>query len=232
MSRAINRLLPGLILGITVIFGSCKQPESWYYTEAEMEAVESFVDAAFGESTEVFHELESPDIHVDILVIPPTEERNYYTLVTMGMGARPMDVPREYRSHNNQRAEILVTLPPDWNITSEAEKDYWPIRWLKNLARLPISMDTWLGWGHTVPNGEPFAENTQLSGVILMTPRLSDRPFVCGLPGGDRVEFYHMIPIYEEEMDYKVENGTDALFGHFGPEFTHVVDLKRTNYLK
>ena len=35
------------------------------------------------------------DIHVDICVIPPAKGRDYYTLVTMGMGAHEMDLPEE-----------------------------------------------------------------------------------------------------------------------------------------
>ena len=44
----------------------------------------------FGEVENVFHELVSPDIHVDICIVPPSEKRDYYTLVTMGMGAHRM----------------------------------------------------------------------------------------------------------------------------------------------
>ena len=57
------------------------------YTEEEMSAVEQQIKKTFGEFDHVFHELVSPDIHVDICVVPPSEERDYYTLVTMGMGA-------------------------------------------------------------------------------------------------------------------------------------------------
>ena len=65
------------------------------YTEEEMEAVEAHIQQYFGKFENVFHELSSPDIHVDICVVPPTEERDYYTLVTMGMGAHRMNVPEE-----------------------------------------------------------------------------------------------------------------------------------------
>ena len=55
------------------------------YTEEEMEAVEGHIQQYFGKVENVFHELVSPDIHVDICMVPPTEERDYCTLVTMGM---------------------------------------------------------------------------------------------------------------------------------------------------
>ena len=50
-----------------------------------MSAIEQHIKNTFGEFENVFHELVSPDIHVDICVVPPSEERDYYTLVTMGM---------------------------------------------------------------------------------------------------------------------------------------------------
>ena len=47
------------------------------YTEEEMEAVEGHIEQYFGTVENVFHELASPDIHVDICVVPPSEERDY-----------------------------------------------------------------------------------------------------------------------------------------------------------
>ena len=63
------------------------------YTEQEMNAVEKHIQTYFGEFENIWHELISPDIHVDICIIPPTKEKDYYTLVTMGMGAHEMNVP-------------------------------------------------------------------------------------------------------------------------------------------
>jgi hypothetical protein len=42
----------------------------------------------------VFHELFSDLVHVDVHLVDPTPERNYYTLVTSGMSDRPMTVPK------------------------------------------------------------------------------------------------------------------------------------------
>jgi tetratricopeptide (TPR) repeat protein len=202
------------------------------YTEKEMEAVESHIDAWFGKYANVFHEIISPDIHVDICVVDPTPERNYYTLVTMGMGAHRMNVPEELYDSKLSRAELLIALPPDWDIKSDDERWYWPIRWLKILARLPLNHDTWLGYGHTVPNGEPFAQNTELCGVLLTIPYFFDaEAFVCKLPDGDVVNFYQVLPIYENEMDFKIENGAEALESLFPVDFDMVVDVARKNVM-
>ena len=185
------------------------------YTEEEMEAVEGHIQQYFGKFENVFHEIVSPDIHVDICMVPPTEERDYYTLVTMGMGAHRMNVPEELAEYKLERAELAIALPADWKLDQESMKDekwYWPIRLLKSLARLPINCDSWLGHGHTVENREPFADNTKLCTATLIGPQdTEDGSEVCTLPGGEEVNFYQVIPLYEDELDYKLEHDVDAL---------------------
>ncbi|MDV0447530.1 hypothetical protein MsAg5_14300 [Methanosarcinaceae archaeon Ag5] len=205
------------------------------YEEDELAAVEEHIETYFGPFETVFHELVSPDIHVDICVIPPDKNigRDFYTLVTTGMGAHLMNAPRELDDMKLKRAEMMVTLPADWDIQNSDEKYYWPLRWLKILARLPINSDTWLGWGHTIANGGPFADDTELAGVLLLNP-YTDDGHVCVLPGGDDVNFYQIIPIYEEEMNYKMENSAEALLDLFGDAddddaLDHVIDVHRRN---
>ena len=185
------------------------------YTEEEMAAVEQHIKDYFGEFENVFHELVSPDIHVDICVVPPTAERDYYTLVTMGMGAHRMDVPEELAEYRLERAELAIALPSDWKLDEEAMKDerwYWPIRLLKVLARMPISSETWLGWGHTMDKQTPFAEGTELRAAILTGPQGTEEGgHLCTLPDGEEVNFYQVIPLYREELAYKLEHDAEAL---------------------
>ena len=185
------------------------------YTEEEMEAVEGHIQQYFGKFENVFHELSSPDIHVDICVVPPSEERDYYTLVTMGMGAHRMNVPEELAEYKLERAELAIALPKDWKLKQEDMRDerwYWPIRLLKTLARLPIASDTWLGFGHTMDHEEDFAKDTKLCAAILTGPQGTEEGSeVCTLPGGEEVNFYQVIPLYRDELEYKLAHDADAL---------------------
>jgi hypothetical protein len=198
------------------------------YAEEEINALEAYIVKYFGKFENVFHEIVSPDIHVDIAIIPPSAERNYYTLVTMGMGAHRMNVPEELSEYELERAEMMICLPPDWDINNNAEESYWPLRWLKIMARLPIEQDTWLGFGHTVPNGEGFADNTDLCCMIVSYPTQidDDTPF-CEMPDGSQVIFYQLIPIYETEMNYKIEHDAESLFEKITDEMMQVVNIKR-----
>ena len=185
------------------------------YTEEELAAVEGHIQQYFGKFGHVFHELSSPDIHVDICVVPPSQERDYYTLVTMGMGAHRMNVPEALAEYKLERAELAIALPRNWKLKHEDLKNerwYWPIRLLKTLARLPIASDTWLGFGHTMDNEEDFAENTKLCAAILTPPQgTEDGSEVCTLPGGEEVNFYQVLPLYRDELEYKLAHDADAL---------------------
>ena len=198
-------------------WSSRKNSEPEVYSEDEMSAIEQHIKNTFGEFENVFHELVSPDIHVDICVVPPSEERDYCTLVTMGMGAHRMNVPEELAEYKLERAELAIALPADWKLDQESMKDekwYWPIRLLKSLARLPIASDTWLGFGHTMDNEEDFAKDTKLCAAILTGPQdTEDGSEVCTLPGGEEVNFYQVIPLYRDELEYKLAHDADALLG-------------------
>jgi tetratricopeptide (TPR) repeat protein len=202
------------------------------YSEAEIDCIESHIEKHFGKFKNVFHEVVSPDIHVDIVIIEPAPERNYYVLITMGMGAHRMNVPEEL--NELERAELMVCLPPDWNLQNlNDENCYWPLRWLKVMARLPIEQDTWLGWGHTVPNGKPFADNTQCTTMMLLNPgSFEEDACECIMPEGSPINFYQMIPLYEEEADYKINNNAEKLLEFFDDEDLEYVKLNRKNVIK
>ena len=156
------------------------------YTKEEIDALEMHIDTYFGSYDRVFHELVSPDIHVDICVIPPSEERPYYTLVTQGMGAHCMNVPQELAEYKLERAELMIALPPDWLVGNEEEKWYWPIRSLKATARMVIEQNTWLGWGHSVslPDSEED-RGMAFSGLLVLSPVAAEEGAgVCLLPDG------------------------------------------------
>ena len=200
------------------------------YTKREQDAIGKHIAAHFGVCQNVLHELVSPDVHVDIYVVNPTPERNYYTLVTVGMGAHRMNVPKDLEPMKLDRAELLVTLPPDWEISNKDEEWYWPLRWLKILARLPSEEDTWLGYGHTVPHDVPFAANTKFCCIMLTMPYFfGAEAGTCKLPNGDAINFYQMLPLYESEMNYKLNSNAEELENMFPDDFDMVVDITRKN---
>lgn len=213
-----------------------EQPfEAAFAEEAHLAAVGAHIARHVGRPETVFHELISDLVHIDIHVVTPTDVRPYTTLVTSGMSARPMSPPEG--AEHMAWAELALCLPSDWPLSQEAfeqEENYWPLRWLKILARMPHEYETWLGYGHTVPNGdppEPFAANTKLCGFALSGPRVLPEDFMTlKLDDGRTVYFYMLLPLYKEEMDLKLRKGIDALEqGLFRVGATEVVDINRPN---
>ncbi|MCL2544321.1 MAG: suppressor of fused domain protein [Clostridia bacterium] len=206
--------------------------ELFLYSEKELEAIEAHIKEHFGDYETVLHEIMSPDIHLDVVVIKPTPERNYYTLVTLGAGAYEMSVPQAWQPYFPTRAEHLVILPPNWDIENlDDPLNYWPIELLKGLARLPITNSTWLGVGHTMSadaENTPFAENTMLCSVLLTHPKAFGADCLTAtLPGSEIVIFYQMVPIYEDELQYNHEQGFDAFEAHINSAIVSPLDINR-----
>ncbi|MBQ3975058.1 MAG: suppressor of fused domain protein, partial [Lachnospiraceae bacterium] len=185
----------------------------------------------------VFHEIASPDIHLDVCIVEPTDEEPFYKMVTMGAGAYRMQVPEKWQKYRLDYAEYVIYLPKDWNIDSGENQDYWPIKALKDTARLPIWCNTWLGYGHTLQSdeeGSPYAANTGFNSAVLdfAAGRKGDIRLI--MPSGKVVNFYEIIPIYPEELAFKIENGADALFKKLKEKEIQykVVDIHRKNALK
>lgn len=223
-----------------------KMPE--FYSETEVDEISDFIENTFGNYEFVLHEIVSPDIHVDIAIIPPTEERNYYTLCTMGVGAHRMNVPDtlRYESLLAERVELLMYLPADWNLSEEAsedERNYWPIRLLKDFARMPIYSDSWMGWGHSFGQEEVelYAEGVPYSAAVLLAPQPDIDNFTsCPLTVGKTVDFFQVFPLTHEELEYKMkcaedddcESPTDMLLDHIHADREHWMDyaLSRFDY--
>jgi len=212
-----------------------KATPMFLYSSKELDQYDKYIIKHFGEYKEVFHEIFSPDIHLDIIIIPPTEDCNYYKLITMGMGAYKMRVPEKLAGYELERAELILYLPPTWNIKSDEEKDYWPIRQLKTLARLPIKADTWLGYGHTISSDQKntcYADNTKFCSIMLLnTLGNNNETLDLRIDGIGKINFYRLFPLYEEELKYKQDNGTDALLNLFeNSDKTSTININRKNY--
>lgn len=183
------------------------------YTEEEMQAVQQHIESRLGESEQVLHELVSPDLHVDIIVIPPTDARPYYTLATLGMGAYRMSIPREVSGTVPSCCELCITLPPHWQLDKESlkhEEWYWPIRWLKDLARYPLYCRTWLTRAHTIENGdgESLAPGLRFNSFIFDFCPGQQEGAETVLPNGEHLTIYRLHPLYPEELQFARQQGS------------------------
>jgi hypothetical protein len=185
----------------------------------------------------VYHELVSDIVHIDVLIVPPWQGRDMYTLVTSGMSDQPMSVPEEEEFVDElMYAELVISLPSDWPLDKQNMRDennYWPIRWLKKVARLPHEHRTWVGLGMTVRalEDERMPPDCGFAGVVLGAPMLTNEEF-CQLKvsGGPIINFYSLVPLYQEEIELVCRSGLEALGERLGEDGgTELVNVGRRN---
>jgi len=211
-------------------------PRGASHDTAHADAIAAHIERHLGPIGGVWHELVSDLVHVDLLVVEPTDERPFQTIVTSGMSEAPMLIPSEL-GDSLGHAELTICLPSDWPLTQESFEDearYWPLRLLKGLARLPHAYDTWLGPGHTIPNGDPalpYAEAVDFCCALILPPVTSPREFwTLELTDQKAVDFYAIYPLYPEEMQHKLEAGMDSLLCRFEEHgITDLLDPGRVN---
>ena len=197
------------------------------YEKKESIIIAESIDSYYGNFDKVLPDTKSYDIHCNIAFVNPNEQNNFYTLVTMGMGAHEMKVPEKILEHSNNRAELVIQLPENWNIEHfEDYNNYWPINMLKTIARLPINQFEWVGHGRIVPLSRPVSDNCKFVGMLLIKDDL-----VVDLGDKKKVDFYKVAPVYEEEINYRLEYGADALIDLFIENDIDptLIDLKRKN---
>lgn len=117
-----------------------------------VEVIDNHLDLFFDKDADivVFDEKKSEIIHRDIYIIEATAERPYSILLSCGMSALPMNIPEDIES--SEFVEMMMLLPKEWNLNYESfsdERNYWPIRVMKELMILPHLNKTCLGYGHS-----------------------------------------------------------------------------------
>lgn len=209
---------------------------------ADMDAFERHCARHLGECLNVWHELESSTVHLDVLPYPPSSHRQAWTFVTMGMSALEMTLPQVALDQGMpRRAELMITLPSDWMPTKtfshiDFDQDlFMPVGIMKQVARYVHEVSSWFGSGHTVqwgfPDGHPLADFT---GFLLAPPvRFSKGLALHTRPDGEEVAVLAMHALYQEELEFKREKGADALYTLADrSDFSDLVDPGRPSLLK
>ncbi len=227
------------------------EPELVFEPTPFLSEIERHIEKTIGPVSNVFHELVSSDIHLDLHIVPPTGSEpteahplggKHWTIVTSGMSSRPMTLPAQAATWKRY-AELMISLPADWpglldngQWDGEAMRDdahWWPMRWLKNLARMPHAFNTFLAAGHTVPSDdppEPYSPQTDQCCMFVWPSLLAPTSSQLIINDDIVINFYALWPIYLEEMNLKLQRGTDALLEKLDQaELFDLLDLNRPN---
>jgi hypothetical protein len=192
---------------------------------AAIQALGAHMARYFGPIGTSFQEVHSTYVHVDVHTIPPTPQSPYWTLFTTGMSERPMAVPPG--AEHLRFAELLLFLPAEWRVDAftarpppaDLERWWWPVHWLKVLARVPHEQGAWLGIGHHVPNGDPpqpLAAGTALAGWLLLPPNgMPEEAWTVPLPDGRQVLLYALNALHPGELSLVEGQGLGPLLQAF-----------------
>ena len=203
------------------------------------EAIEKHMEGIFpGWEGFVYHEIVSDLVHIDVHVLR-SPEGDCQVLYTTGMSDLPMHLPEEIADREDLKyAELYMLLPGDWNVGEENRtaqdlpyESFWPIQMLKFLARFPHEYQTWLGWGHTIPNGPdytPICEGLGFGGAVL--DQLTLVPPVK-TEDGKEISMLMVVPAYKEEIEFKLKYGMEGLSDRFAErKLPLVLDIHRPNF--
>ncbi len=207
-----------------------------YYSAEETEEVQNFIEDQFGEIDVIAHEKESAHgLHVDLAVIQPTEERPYYTVCTIGVGAYRMTMNNEDRveNHTPEYYEFLIHLPADWVVLPEEgydkEENWWPIRLLKAVAVEPKLSNECFKFNEIV-SYKRSSETENPTSVYIDYP-LPD-PYYSTLfntSTGRSVQFLQIIPLTEEEANHfdvdRIVDYNEKASYYYGMDTKSAVDL-------
>ncbi|MEM1024107.1 MAG: suppressor of fused domain protein [Myxococcota bacterium] len=156
-------------------------------------------------------------VHVELFHVPPTEGKRFHVLTTAGVSDRAQAVP-EGEENGCARVELLIGLDDSWPVDEKGFiTETWPLRLLDVIGRFPHEQEAWLSLGHTIPNGQPpepfFPEGP--AGVLVLPP-VALMPEVEWVEiDGEPVRFMALVPVYKDELEFKVQRGVDALLERF-----------------
>lgn len=199
------------------------------------DSIAEHIAAHLGTPAMFFHETEAGAVQVDIHVIPPGPSFPFVRLVTSGMSKLAMNAPDGAPPF----AELMMALPATWQLDEASVKEarwYWPIALLRHLAHYPSRETTWIGLGHTVPNGfpaKPYTDGVKFCGAVVLPPMSAPEPFHSLTVDGKDVYFHCVVPLFKEELDLARRRGFAALIDKFNDKnVTDIVDPARPNTAK
>jgi hypothetical protein len=210
------------IVGITpggseqVVYDSpASEPEFTAEPCCYLEEISAHVERHLGPVASVIHEIVSQTVHVDILVVAPTADRDFWTFVTAGMSHLRMHLPDGVDAKLG-RAELVAGLPTDRFARALRVRRRSPRGLpgqLAGMARaLPARTRHLVGTGPH--DADRPADRPGHAHERLPVRGYGARPAGFGeldLADGERINFYAVLPLHEDEMAFKLDRGAAHL---------------------
>ena len=166
------------------------------YAPEQLTEIQTYIATNFGsnQTDYIAHELESKYVHTDVLIVDNQTDLKVYA--SIGMGAKEMNSPIE----SFQNIELMGFASEKLDIKSE--EPLIIAGELTRLTKFPFSENTWFGPGHTVNASEEFKKAFGYDYFLFTYSGFSLEVSDIG-----NINYLTLIPLYENERNYIVENG-------------------------
>lgn len=178
-----------------------------------IEAIGRHVGRAVAPVTLVYHDRDRRWIHLDVHIVPPAPDRPHFTLITSGMAERPLrGAAIVGRDRERLWTELVMSVPRDWRFGEGSLADprwYWPIGWLRSLARHAHRTGVGYRAGETIgplsPAGFPKAPTFDAA-LFVESSRIPPLEVV-----GREIRFLAVCPLWPAELQHARTAGARSL---------------------
>lgn len=133
-------------------------------------------------------------------------------LMTNGLSAYEQPATEKNKAHKH--IELVFCLPSYWDLNDETPTMSWVKNWIEKLGNHLLEKQTWYGDGHTFANGnpiEPLSPKMKQKYLMLVEPDLFTEELAPVDIENKQVHFLCIIPLFEDEFDFKMGKGTFKL---------------------
>jgi len=171
------------------------------------EAIANHLQKYVGPITCVSHALLG-GLHV-FCMGPVDNERQFWTLVTVGLSGHAMPVPTQIPKPERpeyERCELMAYLLPNWKPPVAACGDWgvdtWPLAMLRAVAAYVVSSNSFICESHGFPyirdEQKPLTDGSLLRGLLLVEPVTESDGFSLLHIGSKYVRFLVVVPLTDD----------------------------------
>ena len=151
-------------------------------------------------------------ISFSIVTVQSVERKGVTFLLTNGLSEYEQPTTEKNKAHKH--IELVFCLPSYWDLNNDIQTMNWVKTWIEKLGNHLIEKKTWYGDGHTFANGnpiEPLSPTMNQKYLMLVEPDFFATELSPIKIENKEVHFLCVIPLFEDEFDFKMGKGTFKL---------------------
>ena len=194
------------------------------YTPEQLRSFDRHLELNFGPVDQIMAapSCSNPVIDLIVLAPDPLAGRNFYTLLTRGMGSYIAPARNDMERSLPERVELIMFIETAWEaprISADTGPDtFWPALSMLRLARMPYATGRRIGPDTIFDNEEPLCENSPYEGLLVRSVATSCIPEarIWTMPDLQQVIFLQVVPLMRDEMDHARNDDITSLYDYLG----------------